>query len=146
MTGSRPAKGQGATMRQGTLFAVLTAALLAGCTLRPSSEGVASPVVTGQRRVTYSVRCRECTAIFSTAAGSEREEVKGSWSTTVGVDPNRTSIVSLDVMPASSRDRVYRAAIEIDGRKVAEAGDDVGSAFSDDVRLTAVVAERPPGR
>jgi hypothetical protein len=128
------------------LCGVAAAALLAGCTLRPGTDGVVSPVVTGQRRVTYSVRCRECTAIFSTAEGSGRQAVKGSWSTTVGIDPNRTSIVSLDVMPASRRDRVYRAVIELDGRKVAEAGDDVGSAFSDDVRLTAVVAERAPGR
>jgi len=135
-----------ARMTNGTLFAVLAATLLGGCAFRPRSEGVASPVVTGQRRVTYSVRCRECTAIFSTAGGAERHDVKGSWSTTVGIDPHTTSIVSLDVMPASSRDRVYRAVIELDGRKVAEGGDDVGSTFSDEVRLTALVAERAPGR
>lgn len=130
-------------MKARSLALLCSATLLAGCSHRPGLDPATSPVVTGERRVTYFVRCESCTAQFTTMPSTERQEVEGSWSRTVAVDARSVSVVSLSVHPTASHRPILRARIEIDGRRVAESGE--GGASVDGVTLTAMIQPHAPG-
>ncbi len=116
----------------------LMAIALTGCAFSPGpgpdrSAGIAA------HHVRYSVMCEACQVTYTTGTDFASEDIKGSWSKTVGISGSVTRAVSLTVTPARTGILVQRARIVIDGRRVAEEGRNSLEAFGDQMTITAML-------
>lgn len=106
--------------------------------MTPHVGGAATDTGTGSQ-VQYVVRCRDCSAIYTTEEGTETADVEGSWSRTVTIETR--SQVALTVA-AGGRTTHLEGEIWVNERRVARDRVESASQGRESIRLAASVSSR----
>ena len=100
----------------------------------PPSRGVEVPM---EQEVRYEIFCQTCQVAYATASGVTHEEVEGTWSKVVRMEPTGVGYVTLTASPTNTGGYIRRATIIVNGQVAAEEKRVGGTATLDEVQLSA---------